>query len=75
MRRICRRERIRFEDATTVVMDRLFVLARFPGKSPILVSLEPDDSETKYYVPGIGAVLERDPGAGETFRLVSYFVP
>jgi hypothetical protein len=49
----------------------------FANGNPVLKTrdftpLEPDVVEFKFYVPGVGMVLEVDPDSGETLELISY---
>lgn len=37
--------------------------------------LEPDATETKYYAPGVGLILEVDPTTGERLELVDFELP
>ena len=65
------------EDVATVVSTDSAEPVPFDNGGPVLQTrdfnpLEPDSVELKYYVPGVGLVLETKPGTTERLELVEF---
>jgi len=65
------------EDVVQVLSLAAKIKAPFTGRGPVLQTrdftpLSPDALEYKFYVPGVGLVLELDPETGERLELVEY---
>lgn len=65
------------EDVVEVISTDSDVVVPFANGNPVLETrdftpLEPDAEEFKYYVPGVGFVMEVDPESGEALELISY---
>lgn len=65
------------EDVVEVISTDADVVVPFDNGNPILQTrdftpLEPGAIEFKFYVPGVGLVMEVDPESGETLNLISY---
>ncbi len=65
------------EDVAEVISLDADVVVPFDNGNPILQTrdftpIEPGVEEFKFYVPGVGLVMEVDPESGETLELLSY---